>query len=231
MKKMLIVVMGSLILLISVAMDANSNSLSNRSGIEIGFGFRDYKGYQNQYNVYDILDHSSIENMTFSFGFNHWINERTAFNLSVSVIDVENRTAIDEIGLYDYNYAVVPIMAGFRFYMSHANDQSDFRPFISMGMGPVIRSSNYDYAGYHAYDNTYTETVFGVKIGGGVDVIMGKHMILGFEGSYNHYSDFDNQIGFDNVYNGPEFGIRFGFVFGGGSNAPEKSRGITRVHH
>lgn len=230
MKKMLIVVMGILILLISVAMDANSNSLKNRTGIEIGFGFRDYTGFENEHIVYDIVNHSSVENMTFSLGFNHWINERTAFNLSFSVIDAKNRTGFDELGFYEYGYAVVPIMAGFRFYMSHANDHSDFRPFISIGMGPVIRSSKYDYAGYHAYNNTYTETVFGAKIGGGVDIIMGKHMILGFEGSYNQYSDFENQIELDNVYNGPEFGIRFGFVFGG-PKAPDNTRGITRVHH
>jgi hypothetical protein len=227
---MLIILMGILTLLVSVAMNANSGSLKNRSGIEIGFGFREDSGLENEHTVFNVVNRTSIENMTFSLGFNHWIEENVAFNLSISVIDSENRTGIDEFGVYDYNYAVVPIMAGFRFYPNQSRNHSNFRPFISMAMGPVIRSSNYDYVGHGAYNETYTETVFGGKVGAGVDIIMGKHMLLGFDGSYNHYSDFDSQFGLENVYNGPEFGIRFGFVFGG-PKAPENSRGITRVHH
>jgi len=230
MKRMLILFMGILTLLVSVAMNANSGSLKNRSGIEIGFGFREDSGFQNEHYVFDVVNHTSIENMTFSIGFNHWVEENAAFNLSISVIDSENRTGIDDFGVYDYNYAVVPIMAGFKFYPNQNNNRSNFRPFISMAMGPVIRSQNYNYAGSHVYNETYTETVFGGKVGAGVDIIMGKHMILGFDGAYNHYSDFENQFGLENIYNGPEFGIRFGFVFGG-PKSPDNSRGITRVHH
>lgn len=214
MKRRLIVFMGILSILFTTATVAESGSLKNRSGIEIGFGFRDL---EHEHTIFDVT-RSSVENVTFSIGLNHWINERAAFNLSVSVVESERRTGIDEFGV-----AVVPIMAGFRFYMNHERDRSDFRPFISMAIGPVI-------TGYHVIDNVNTESVFGTKIGAGFDIIMSQHMILGVDGSYNHYSDFKNQYGLENVYNGPEIGIRFGFLFGG-PKASEKSRGITRVHH
>jgi len=226
MKRRLIVFMGALIILATTSIDVNSGSLKNRSGIEIGFGFRNL---EHEHSIFDVT-RSSVKNVTFSIGLNHWINERAAFNLGISIIDSENRTGIDELGVYEYNYAVVPIMAGFRFYMNHERDRSDFRPFISIAMGPVIKSTEYSYSGYHVIDIVNTESVFGTKIGAGVDIIMGQHMILGIDGSYNHYSDFKSQYGLENVYNGPEIGIRFGFVFGG-PKAPEKSRGITRVHH
>ena len=61
---------------------------------------------------------------------------------------------------------------------------------------------------------TITETAFGFRARGGADWFVGRHFVIGFGAGYHFVTDFDQPIGADTNYSGPEFSIELGFVFG-----------------
>lgn len=234
MKKLFI---GSILLLGLIALmstTADARRLANRTGLEFGIGFQDQIGNDEISYYYEPYNKVNFNNVTGSIGINYWMSENMAFNFSISVVDSDVETWVDYNGVHEYNYAVVPMMAGFKMYLAHPRYLSDFRPYVSMAAGPVIRSIENKYATAHLTSIHNTETVVGAKLGGGVDILMGRNFIFGLNGGYNFISEFDTRPDLQQEYSGAEIGFKFGFVFGGDDDnndnkRKKRGRGITRV--
>lgn len=63
-----------------------------------------------------------------------------------------------------------------------------------------------------------SETALGSRLAVGVDLSLFRWFKLGFAGGYHFVTDFENRIGSEKNYSGPEFSLSLGIVFGKGKN-------------
>ncbi len=188
-------------------------SLQNRSQIEIRFGVYENADFDEEYYYDGILTRYSNDNLMVSIGYNYWTDERTAFNLTVKVLGSEFDDGINYTGIYRTSYAVVPIFLGVRIYPGRPGVRSPIRPYLTATGGPVFGTESLSLIGFDIIEERRTETAAGVHLGGGIDILAGRHFMLGVNAGYNLISDFDEPIGGHVNYSGGEFGVGFGFLF------------------
>ncbi len=206
----------------SVALSANiaeavsmrkraSYSLQNRSQIEVRFGVRDDTHEDDGFHSDLLASRSGLGDAFVTFGYNYFVDERTAINLSLKVLAAETIDYLDFAGGYSEEYSVVPIFVGMRHYLTSPGQRSPVRPYVAFGAGPVFASQRFSFL--NLYDDTDTYTAVGAHFGGGIDMIAGRHFMLGINAGYNLMSDFDTTLGDKDNYSGAEFGVGFGFLF------------------
>lgn len=61
-----------------------------------------------------------------------------------------------------------------------------------------------------------SEGAFGVRLGGGIDFLLGQSFKLGANAGYDLMTDFSKPIGARKNYSGPEFSLSFGIILGEG---------------
>ena len=55
---------------------------------------------------------------------------------------------------------------------------------------------------------------FGGYLGGGLDIQVGRHLMLGIQAGYNTMLDFSEPVGYEDNYSGVEFSAGFSVLFG-----------------
>ena len=69
-------------------------------------------------------------------------------------------------------------------------------------------------------------TVFGGQLGGGLDVQMGRHFMVGIQGGFNLMNDFSEPLAGRKNYSGLELSIGASWLFGKGVKAPSQMEDI-----
>lgn len=150
-----------------------------------------------------------------SLAYAYWVKPDWAAIVSVGVLDAKVGTAV-AVGVVDTESAVVaPLLFGVK-YAPILGPRSSVRPYVSGAAGPYIGSASVTEVGFGVRSETITETAFGFRAMAGADWYAGRHFVIGFGAGYHFVSDFDQPIGSDKNYSGPEFSVGVGFVFGRG---------------
>ncbi|MEW5924137.1 MAG: hypothetical protein AB1746_09130 [Candidatus Zixiibacteriota bacterium] len=150
-------------------------------------------------------------------GFSHWLNEKWALFVSVTAMSSQTDTRIEDLGLSTNTSIISSLMFGGRRYITMSDPNTMFRPYLEGGAGAFVASQEKSSIGLRVIYESTQEATFGGRIGGGFDFLLGRKFTLGACGLYNIMADFDNPIGNRKNYNGVEFNIVFGYLFGGGS--------------
>lgn len=185
-------------------------SLKHRTQLELRLGVRedthddDYEGLVWAYNNDDVV---------VSFGLNHWVDETTAFNLTVKALAGDYSERIGIPGVYSAEFGVVPLFVGFRKYLGQPGAWASIRPYLALGGGPVFGRERIEILAQDIYAETNTETAIGAYFGAGIDFMVSRHFMVGVNGGYNLLSDFDEPIGGHVNYSTAELGVGFGLVF------------------
>lgn len=211
--RMLIAVLS----LIVLAGSASAGRLAQRSRIELGFGVRNHSDQYTRVGWDEIDLHTSTGSIG-SLSLSHWENEDLAYTLRYSIHDVEHESWVDHWGYEAHETTIVhSLMFGIRFYLPQSRPYSTFRPYLSAGAGAFIGTTEYgetnvcDCETYSEVDNI---TAAGARLGGGIDLLMGRRFMMGFTAGYNFVEDFPYPIGGRQNYSGSEFGISFSYLFG-----------------
>ena len=211
-----------LLALVMFADTASARSLSHRSRIELGAGIRSHTDHVRTRISWDEVDVFTSTGVVGMVALSHWENENIAYVLSYTVHDIERETWVDHWGAEAHETSVVhSLMFGFRYYLPQSRPYSSMRPYLSAGVGPFIGTTEYgetDACDCEVYSEIDNMTVAGARLGGGVDVLLGRRVMLGFTGGYNFVEDFPRSIGGRRNYSGSEFGLSFSYLFGRGGH-------------
>ena len=89
--------------------------------------------------------------------------------------------------------------------------------YLAASLGPVIGShTGGSVDAVTAFAGTRVAMTVGGSLGGGVDVLVGRHWSLGVSAGYNWMADFSQTIGTRKNYSGVDVGIGIGWVWGKG---------------
>ncbi len=187
-------------------------SLQHRSQLELRIGVRDDTHFDRFYE-YNVIDREGLGNMVVTVGYNYWADEHTAFNISAKVLAAETVDKYDEFGVYTSDFSVVALFLGARQYFHRPGSHAPLRPYVAISGGPVIGSHTCSEVGFECLAETKTIAAAGMHLGGGFDVVAGRHIMFGLNAGYNLLTDFSEPVGGHVNYSGSEFGASIGFIF------------------
>ncbi len=158
---------------------------------------------------------SRVNGFAGSFTYTYWVEPDWAALISLGMLDAEVGTSVNVGTVSTESAVVVPLLFGAKYSPVLARRPS-VRPYLSGAVGPYVGSATATRAGFGVRNETITETAFGFRAMAGADWFVGRHAMIEFGAGYHFVSDFDEPIGSDKNYSGPEFSIGLGFVFGQG---------------
>ncbi|MEW5796278.1 MAG: hypothetical protein AB1772_07930 [Candidatus Zixiibacteriota bacterium] len=197
-----------------------AGSLAGRTRLEIGAGWRHHP--EQTARVFYVDDQrivTATEGAVGRLGLSYWSTEELAFAVDYTLHDVEVDNRIDSYGYsYDHASIVHSLMFGMRLYWPQSRPYAAMRPYFSAGAGPFFGTSQYwfdDECDCDRYGFASHMVVAGARLGGGIDFLMGRNFMFGFNGGYNFVEDFSRPIGGRYDYSGSDFGMSVSFLFGG----------------
>ncbi len=133
--------------------------------------------------------------------------------VSIGLLEAEIRTGVDAGSVTTEAASVVPVLFGAR-YAPLLSMRPTVRPYVSAAAGPYLGSATVSRVDAGVREEVVSETAFGFHAMAGIDWYMGRHFLIGVGAGYHFVSDFDERIGSDKNYSGPDFWISLGFAFG-----------------
>jgi len=197
----------------SVAL-GQSYSLEGRSSLDLNLGLWHESRAANELTLPGVRSSAKSNGFIGGIAFSHWLKENLAMTVEFGVLFGEASSTVNISGVSQRSSSVVPLLLGIKYYVPEPEMKSSVRPFLSLAAGP--------YMGFEA-ENTVlvqenrSETALGMRLGGGIDFLLSRHWKLGVDLGYNLMADYSTPIGARKNYNGPDFSLGFGFVFGRGS--------------
>jgi hypothetical protein len=160
-----------------------------------------------------------------SIGYSRWLKEGLALTGRAGFLSAEAKTSAGTSGFESRSASVVLLFLGARYYFPESTFSSQWRPYASAEVGPVIGSQSEWRLGSGIAGESITRAALGVRVGTGVDIQLGRRAMLGVSAGYDLMTDFSDAIGGQKNHSGPDFGLSIGFLFGGtggrtGSRSP-----------
>jgi hypothetical protein len=162
-----------------------------------------------------------------SIGYSRWLKEGLALTGSAGFLSAEAKTSAGTSGFESRSASVFLLFFGARYYFPESTFGSQWRPYASAEIGPVIGSQSELKLGSVIAGESITRAALGARIGTGVDIQLGRRAMLGVSAGYDLMTDFSDAIGGQENHSGPDFGISIGFLFGGGGEQTDS--GIARA--
>lgn len=218
--KKIIIASAAIMLLTSTVF---STSLEKRHGLSLSFGiWSQTTSVRTEIGTGGVETSVGKDGMLAAIGYTHWLQENMAmtFDLKVQALDVSNN--VDLISSETESSVVSSMLLGFKYYFLKSTLASSARPFIKLGTGPYIGEQSKESASMVVLIEERTEIAIGGHAGIGVDIVTGRHFMLGVNTGYNFMSDFSQPINGSKNYSGPEFGFSFSWLFGKGVEKEEE---------
>jgi len=158
-------------------------------------------------------DNTWVSGFTGGLTYEYAVDSRFAVGFSTGGHVIE--ASHEDLGSKNRDSAlvVVPLLFRARYHFLTDNGQSQVRPYVNAGVGPymgVISETND--AGVN--ESSRTLTVFGGRLGGGVDIAPTRYFSLGLDVSYDWISRFPEALRGRRDLSGLSVAVNFGFAFG-----------------
>jgi hypothetical protein len=191
---------------------AGPNTLKGRSAIELSVGLWHESRVGNELSAGGIISTAKTSGFLGGLSYAYWVKEDLTIGISAGALAGEATSAVGTRGVSQRTSAVIPVLLGLRYYVGESSVDAPVRPFLSAGVGPFIgvEAKNEPFL-----QESHSETALGTRLGGGIDFLLGRSFKLGATVGYDLMTDFSTPIGARKNYNGPDFSLGVGFVFGG----------------
>lgn len=109
--------------------------------------------------------------------------------------------------------SIASILFSVRYYLPKSTLRTSFRPYLTAGVGPYIGNE---------VESSAVKTLgtLGGHVGGGLDILLSRHFMIGSEIGYDPVMSFSEPIGSRRNYSGFEFSVGISFLFGKGVRTP-----------
>lgn len=146
--------------------------------------------------------------------YNYWFADEWALELNAGILNAEVFSGVSMTGIEQKAATVIPVLAGARYYPSFAAFADNVRPFVLALVGTFAghSSSNKVTLGVKVGSETKVQSVFGSKVGLGVDAFLSGWMRFGLMAGYNIVSDFKEPVGTRENYSGFDLSLNFGIM-------------------
>jgi hypothetical protein len=204
-------------LIFALTSGAQAQSVARRHQLELRLGL-----WNLNTDVRTEVDASGVSTSVESSGglggiaYGYWPQENLALNLSITGMVADSKTDVGAGGVQSVTAVVAPILLGAKYYFVASTLSSPTRPYLKAAAGPFIGSQSSTNVGTSIAAEQRTEAAIGGQLAGGLDVILGRRVMLGAAIGYNIMSDFGAPIGGSVNYSGPEFNIGISLLLGGG---------------
>ena len=206
--------------------EVNQNQyFEGKNGIDLNLGIYNNSGVTST-SISTLINTNEVTNATGGFSgsisYQYWFKNYLTFRIGVGalVTNVENKT-YTSIDPYSYTgqvtnevATVTSILSGLNFYPLQLTNEKRILPHLSFYVGPYIGVYNKsEVLNNSVMEETTVETVLGCRTGAGFDVLIGSIFKLGVDFGYNFLDDFNQPIGSETNYSGPDYSMTFGFIF------------------
>jgi hypothetical protein len=156
------------------------------------------------------------------FQYTRFLRENLAATLSLDVLpaqaDLVTWDGVSFAGTSRQRSEIISIPVGLRWNPLRGDLRTKpVKLYFAASLGPVIGShTGGSIDAVTAFAGTRVAMTVGGFLGGGVDVLVGRHWSLGVSAGYNWMADFSQTIGTRKNYSGVDVGIGIGWVWGKG---------------
>ncbi len=157
---------------------------------------------------------SSVSGITGYFIYSYRFTPDWAFFIKSGALRAETSTQSDGYEVSSQTSTIVPFLLGAKFQPERFSLAGVMWPFLSLGLGPYFGFGTESSAGLTISNKTTSETAFGGRVGAGIEAILGRWFLLGFDVGYHLVSDFSSPLGNKTNYSGAEVMFTVGFVWG-----------------
>jgi len=201
------------IVLLVPALCAADTSLRGRHQLALELGM--WNKTSNDYTHVRLTEvHTSVGSNGAMGGisYGHWIQENLAVTLGVRGRLLELSTNVSPLKVVTDEASLSSLGLGMKYYFIPSTLTSNVRPYFKATAGPMIGRQYSTKVGFTVYTEERTEFAFGGQLATGLDIVTGRHFMLGVGFGYNLMSDFDQSIGGIKNFSGPEFALEFSWL-------------------
>ena len=150
-------------------------------------------------------------------GYTRYVRENLAVALNVDVFGVDAGTTVGAKGIGTGTVGGSSVNVGVRWNPLKGEHRAQpLKPFIAVGLGPVIGASSGDFVGRTISSGNAMRLALGGFFGGGFDVHVHRSVAFGVTAGYNAMQNFSEPVGLRDNFNGPQVGVSIGWLFGKG---------------
>lgn len=187
-------------------------SLKGRSCIELNLGLWHESSAGNESAFTGMTSTAKTNGFIGGLTYNYWLHEYLSVSVTAGVLAGEATSTMSLRGMSQEASSVIPILLGVRYYVPKPSTDDQARPFLAVAVGPFM---GFEAENSLSRQGTRSETSLGLRLGGGIDILVSQNFKLGANVGYSVMTDYSTPIGARRNYNGPDFSLGFGFIFGG----------------
>jgi len=164
---------------------------------------------------------ASTNDLAGGLQYTRYLNETLAVTFGIEAAELQVGSVVGPEGAFSGVADLVMIPVGVRWNPLSFGQQTDaIKPFVAVGVGPVIGDSAGSFAGRGTVvTGAHTSATVGGYVRGGADFHLARSFAIGVEGGYNWMADFAQPVGLRSNYSGFGMSLGFGWLFGHGSAA------------
>lgn len=189
--------------------------LSGRSQVQVGLGlaFRGSSGITTSGS--GIRTEAKATGVLGLVVCSRWLNEDLALTASAGLLSAGAKISAGTGAFESRAASVLLLFVGARQYFLGVTFGSQWRPYASVELGPVVGSQSWLELGEANRGESVITAAMGARIGGGIDFLLGRRAVLAVSAGYHLMTDFPHSIGGKENHSGPDIGLSMGVRFGG----------------
>ncbi len=206
------------VMILAVATLADAGSLRGKTRLELGVGFSlEDDRHDFYFDGQDIWERNTdMDGAVVSIGISHWVQSNVALTASWSLLDMKEEVwhDVDNWRIEDREF-VHSVLFGVRSYFPQRERHPVWRPYLAASIGSYIGTWAYEEKSpceCEYYEENRSMHKFGGRLGGGVDIQLGRSFMMGVDAGYNFMSDFDRPILSKDNYGGPDMRFSIGLL-------------------
>jgi len=190
-------------------------SLAKRHRLEFRVGYWGSGQMQSTTSANPVLVNSSVEDIMGAFSYAYWAQENLATDITFRGLVALSSSTAGYATVSDRTVVISSALFGIRYYPI-ATPRTPLRPYFAVSAGPYIGVESTKEVGFGVTTNTTTLGTFGGYLGGGLDLQMGRHFMVGFSMGYHLMADFSEPLAGEDNYSGIELGAGISLLLGKG---------------
>jgi len=183
--------------------------LRGSSSFEVNIGLWNEVQAGQQLAVSGIKQSAKASGFIGGVGYSYWMREYLAVTVGASLLSAEASSTISLSNIQQRANSVVSVLIGMKYFLPQPEPEDRVRPFVAFAIGSYIGSEAENSL---LSQSAHSESVFGGRLGAGLDALLGSWFKLGANVGYNVMSDFKTPVGARNNFNGYDMSFGFGFV-------------------
>lgn len=206
---------GILTLLTAGAGSVLAQPLDGRHQIELRFGV------WNQFNDTRTEIGNGVSTTVGSSGalgglaWGHWLTESVALRVSTTALAASVDTDLSGAGVETDVATVSQVTFGIKYYFPASTYGGKARPYVGVGVGPVIGSQSEVRVGSTIRVSERSEAAVGAEVSGGVDLLVSRRIMLSTGLALSLMTDFDRPVGGSDNYTGVQLLLGVSYLLGG----------------